>query len=198
MRVASQLSACALAISLGAFMFSTKARAAERNFTLRSPDQRIEIQIRVGNRINYDVSLKGKLLLQDASLAMRIGDKNLGENAQVKSATKQSVDKMLEPVVRQKFAKLRESYNEIRLDLDGGYAVVFRAYPEGVAYRFETSLGGAGLRVFSEESAFRFPSEFTVFYPEEESMFSHNERKYLARPLLSIPSTAFATLPAVV
>ncbi|HKF26413.1 MAG TPA: glycoside hydrolase family 97 protein, partial [Candidatus Acidoferrum sp.] len=132
------------------------------------------------------------------SLAMRIGDKNLGENAQVKSATKQSVDKMLEPVVRQKFAKLRESYNEIRLDLDGGYAVVFRAYPEGVAYRFETSLGGAGLRVFSEESAFRFPSEFTVFYPEEESMFSHNERKYLPRPLRSIPSTAFATLPAVV
>src|SRR5215468_6568545 len=104
---------------------------------------------------------------------------------------------MLEPAVRQKFAKVREHYNELRLDFEG-YAVVFRAYPEGVAYRFETSLGGENVKVFSEDSAFRFDTDFTVFYPEEESMFSHNERKYLPRPLKEVSSTKFATLPAVV
>src|SRR5262249_25052804 len=109
-----------------------------------------------------------------------------------------SVDKMLEPVVRQKSGKIRERYNELRLNFDGGYAVVFRAYPEGVGYRFETSFGGENVKVFREDSIFRFASDFTVFYPEEESMFSHNERKYLPRPLKEIPSTKFAPLPAVV
>ena len=35
---------------------------------------------------------------------------------------------MLEPVVKQKFAKIREHYNQLRLEMDGNYAVVFRAY----------------------------------------------------------------------
>jgi alpha-glucosidase len=172
--------------------------AADSSFTLRSPDDRIEVQIHVANRITYDVALNGKPLLKDSSLSINISGKTLGENPQLHSTKKNSVDKMLEPVVRQKFAKIREHYNELRLDFDGGYAVVFRAYPEGVAYRIETSLGGENVKVFSEDATFRFVSDFSVFYPAEESMFSHNERKYLPRPLKEISDKTFATLPAVV
>ena len=187
-----------LITSICGFAFSISVRAAESNFTLRSPDERIEVQIHVTNRITYDVWFSGKSLMKDSSLAIRIGDKTLGENPQLKSTKKNSVDKVLEPVVRQKSSKIRERYNELRLDFDGGYAVVFRAYPEGVAYRFETSLGGENIKVFREDSTFRFASDFTAFYPEEESMFSHNERKYLPRPLKEIPSTKYASLPAVI
>src|SRR5262245_60156687 len=187
-----------LIIWMGVWAFVIPARAADSSFRLRSPDDRIEVGIHVSNRVTYDVSLSGKLLMKDSSLGVKIGDQVLGENPQLKSTKKNSVDKMLEPVVRQKFAKIRERYNELRLDFAGGYAVVFRAYPEGVAYRFETSLGGENVKVFSEDATFRFASDFTVFYPEEESMFSHNERKYLPRPLKEIPDTSFATLPAVV
>ena len=174
------------------------SQAADSSFTLRSPDDRIEVQIHVANRITYDVALNGKPLLKDSSLSINIAGKTIGENPQLKSSRKNSVDKMLEPVVRQKFAKIRERYNELHLDFDGGYAVVFRAYPEGVAYRIETSLGGENVKVFSEDSTFRFVSDFSAFYPEEESMFSHNERKYLPRPLKEITDRTFATLPAVV
>jgi len=172
--------------------------AADSSFTLRSPDDRIEVQIHVANRITYDVALNGKPLLKDSSLSINIAGKTLGENPQLKSTKKNSVDKTLEPVVRQKFAKSRELYNELRLDFDGGFAVVFRAYPEGVAYRIETALSGENIKVFSEDATFRFVSDFSVFYPAEESMFSHNERKYLPRPLKEISEKAFATLPAVV
>ena len=59
------------------------------------------------------------------------------------------VDRVLEPPVRQKAKTLRERYNQLRLELEGGYAVAFRAFDEGVAYRFETTLpqdGGPGRR----------------------------------------------------
>jgi alpha-glucosidase len=171
---------------------------ADSSFTLRSPDDRIEVQIHVANRITYDVALNGNPLLKDSSLSINIAGKTLGENPQLQSTKKNSVDNTLEPVVRQKFAKIRERYNELRLDFEGGYAVVFRAYPEGVAYRIETSLGGENVKVFSEDATFRFVSDFSVFYPAEESVFSHNERKYLPRPLKEISDKTFATLPAVV
>jgi alpha-glucosidase len=172
--------------------------AAESSYSLKSPDNRIEVQIHVTNRIAYDVLLKDRLLLKDSTLSINIDGKTLGENAQVKSTKKDSADRVLEPAVRQKFRKIREQYNELRLDLDGGYAVTFRAYPEGIAYRIETNLGGENVKVYKEEANFRFAGDYIAFYPEEESFFSHNERKYLPRPLKEIAATKFATLPAVV
>jgi len=189
-KVGLALLLCAMSVGL--------TRAADSNYTLRSPDDRIEVQIHVGSSITYDVALKTRVLMKDSALAINIAGKTLGENAAVKSTKKNSVDKMLEPVVRQKFAKIREHYNELRIDFDGGYAVIFRAYPEGVAYRIETSLGGENVKVFSEDAQFRFATDDIVFFPEEESMFSHNERKYLPRPLKEISTKTFGTLPAVV
>jgi alpha-glucosidase len=105
---------------------------------------------------------------------------------------------MLEPVVRQKFAKIRENYNESRIEFDGGYAVAFRAYNEGVAYRFETSLPQAEVHVYKEEGVFSFANNYTVYYPQEESFFSHNERKYLPHPMNQLAPSALASLPAVI
>jgi len=147
---------------------------ADTNYSLRSPDNRIDVAIHVGKKINYDVSLNGRLLMKDSALGINVEGKSLGENPQVKSAKKDSVDKVLEPAVHQKFAKIREHYNELKLELEGGYAVTFRAYPEGIAYRIETSLGGENVKVFNEDALFRFAADDTVFFPEEESMFSHN------------------------
>jgi len=81
--------------------------------------------------------------------------------------------------------------------MDGGYAVVFRAYNEGAAYRFETSMPGQ-VKVYGEESAFNFPANNVVYYPQEDSFYSHNERKYLPQHLSEIAPEFLATLPAVV
>ena len=183
---------------VGLTLLAGGAAMADTNYSLRSPDNRIDVAIHVAKKITYDVSLNGRLLMKDSTFGMNIEGKALGENPQVKGAKKDSVDKALEPVVRQKSAKIRERYNELKLEMDGGYAVTFRAYPEGVAYRIETSLGGENVKVFSEDALFRFAADDTVFFPEEESMFSHNERKYLPRAMSTISEKTFGTLPAVV
>ena len=103
-----------------------------------------------------------------------------------------------EPVVRQKFAKIRDRYNELRLTMDGGYSVVFRAYNEGVAYRFETTLPDKQVKIYGEEANFNFPTNFVVYYPQEDTFYSHNERKYLPQHLSEIAPMFIATLPAVV
>src|SRR5205809_2471938 len=82
--------------------------------------------------------------------------------------------------------------------MEGSYSVVFRSYNEGAAYRFETSLPQQQVKIYREEVRFNFPGDATVFYPQEDSMFSHNERRYVPQRLKEIDPAFIATMPAVV
>ncbi len=190
LRRSSVVFVCMLWLVIGA--------SAQANYSLKSPDGRIEVRVRAAERIKYDIVLNGKNLLQESDLAINIDHHALGENPKLTAHEERSSNQVLEPAVRQKFAKIRENYNELRLEMNGGYAVVFRAYNEGAAYRLETSLSQGEVKVYSEDANFNFPGSFTVYYPQEESFFSHNERKYLPQSMNKIAPTAIASLPAVV
>jgi len=171
---------------------------AQSSYDLKSPDNRIEVRIRTSGQLRYDVLLRGNALLENATLSLDVEHKKLGVQPKVTSAKPRSYDQVVEPVVRQKFAKIRDHYNELRLTMDGGYAVVFRAYNEGVAYRFETTLPDKQVKVYAEDADFNFPSNDVVYYPQEDTFYSHNERKYLPQKLSEIAPMFIATLPAVV
>jgi len=132
---------------LGPLLWLAGGATAETNQTLRSPDRRIELRIQASNRISYSILLNGRPLMQDSTLSM-LDQRKLGLDPKVKAAKERSVDQQIEPQVRQKFARIRENYNELRLEMEGGYAVVFRAYNEGAAYRFETSLPQSEVKVY--------------------------------------------------
>ena len=142
--------------------------------------------------------LKGRELLENCTLSLDVEHKKLGEDPKVIDARERSYDQTVEPTVRQKFARIRDNYNELRLTMEGGYAVVFRAYNEGAAYRLETSLPEKQVKIYGEEASFNFPANFIVYYPQEDSFFSHNERKYLPQRLHEIAPQFIASLPAVV
>jgi alpha-glucosidase len=171
---------------------------AASSHSLRSPNQRIEVRIDTGEKIRYGVILDGKPLLENSTLSMRIDQATLGAQPRVKASRPRRVDQTLEPPVHQQSATLRERFHELRLDMQGGYAVVFRAYDEGVAYRIETSLPASEVKVYAEEVSLNFPGDSGVFFPKEEGFISHNERSYDYVHLKDIPATAIGTMPAVV
>ncbi|HKR86038.1 MAG TPA: glycoside hydrolase family 97 protein [Terriglobales bacterium] len=184
-------------ILLIAFLASSSL-IAQSSYDLKSPDNRIEVRIRTSGQLRYDVLLRGNALLENSTLSLDVEHKKLGVQPKVTGAKQRSNDQMVEPVVRQKFAKVRDHYNELRLTLDGGYAVTFRAYDEGVAYRFETALPDKQVKIYGEEANFNFPSNFIVYYPQEDTFYSHNERKYLPQHLSEVLPMFIATLPAVI
>jgi len=186
-----------LSLLVSAIILTVNA-AAQSSYDLRSPDGRIEIRIRTANRVHYDVLLRGRALLENCTLSLDVEHKKLGEDPKVIDAKQRSYDQIVEPTVRQKFAKIRDNYNELRLTMEGGYAVVFRAYNEGAAYRLETSLPEKQVKVYGEDASFNFPGNLVVYYPQEDSFFSHNERKYLPQHLSEIAPQFIASLPAVV
>jgi alpha-glucosidase len=172
--------------------------AAQSSYDLRSPDKRIEIRIRTAPRLRYDVVLNGAAVMEDCTLSLDVDHVILGvHNPKVVSAKERSYDQVVEPAVRQKSATIREHYNEVRLEMEGGYAVVFRAYNEGVAYRFETSLPQKQVKIYGEEAKFNFPRNVIAYYPQEDSFFSHNERHYVPQLLSEIAPEFIATMPVV-
>jgi alpha-glucosidase len=195
-----KLLAKVVVLIFAAALCAAGAVAAEQSsFDLKSPDKRIEVRIRTAHGIHYDVVLGGRAIMEDSTLSMDVDHKVLGKDGtKVVRAKATAHDEVVEPVVRQKFAKIRDHYNEQRIEFDGGFAVTFRAYNEGVAYRFETSLPAAEIKIYGEEMNLNFAANDVAYYPTEDSFMSHNERKYLPQHLSEILPENIASLPAVV
>ncbi|HWS89870.1 MAG TPA: glycoside hydrolase family 97 protein [Pyrinomonadaceae bacterium] len=187
-----------LPLLVALFCLAAPAAARQSDYRVVSPNRKIELRVAAAGRVRYDVLVAGKAVLRDSTLSIDIDGRVLGLDPKVRRATPRAHDAWVEPAVRLKSARVRDAYNELRLEFDGDYAVTFRAYDEGVAYRFETALPQKEVKVNREEAAFNFADNYTAFYPQEESLFSHNERVYAPKPLKDIPPAAFATLPAVV
>jgi alpha-glucosidase len=185
-----------LLLTLLTLLISTNAGATTHE--VRSPNGKIRVVVRAESRLEYDVLLNDKPILKDSRLSIDIDHKTLGTTPAVKQEKRDKVDRELTIPVPQKFSRLRENYNELRLEMTGGYSVVFRAYNEGVAYRFETSLPERDVKVYGEEVFLNFPGDYSAYYPKEDSFFSHNEREFTYLPLKSIDQASIASLPAVV
>ena len=111
---------------------------------LTSPNGRIAVAVHTAPPgLSYDVLFDGKPLLAGATLALIVDGVRLGSTPRITAVARTSTDAVVEPPVRQTAASLADKHNELRLACAGGYAIVFRAYDLGVAYRFEN---GAGAR----------------------------------------------------
>ncbi len=180
-------------------LYTNKASALTRlAYDLSSPNGQIQIKIQAGERITYDIVVNGKTVIRNATLSLDIDHTNLGANPKVNGTKNDSVERDIQCPVPQKSAKIHEAYKELRLEMAGNYAIVFRAYNEGVAYRFETTLPQNAVKVYNEDVSLNFAGDYNVYYPKEESFFSHNEREFLYVALKDIPATSIASLPAVV
>jgi alpha-glucosidase len=177
--------------------FRTQAKALTTH-DLSSPNGRIQIKIQTGERITYDVLVAGKPVLQNSTLSIDIDHITLGLNPVVKASKTNAVDREIVSPVPQKSARIHEAYKELRLEMEGNYAVVFRAYNEGIAYRLETALAKSEVKVYGEDVSLNFNGDYNVYYPKEDGFFSHNEREFLFLPLKDVPATSIASLPAVV
>src|SRR2546423_5492223 len=80
------------ALILLQLFWATNTASAQSSHSLRSPDGRIEIQIRAGDRLSYSILLNGKPLLQDSTLSIKIDQQTLGLGAKVKAAKERSIN----------------------------------------------------------------------------------------------------------
>lgn len=173
------------------FLFLIPLLLNAKEYTLESPSGRLEVKVLVDNDVQYSVFLGEKEIISSSPISMTLEDKVLGNDGKVRRAKTTSVDEIIVPVVQRKYAEIPDVYNQLTLQFKG-YNLLFRAYDEGVAYRWEVTDDGP-LKVVSELATFTFPEDHQVWFPEEESMFTHQERLYVDAKLSEITPERFAS-----
>jgi len=172
--------------------------AAPAPLAVASPNGDLVATVGVNGQLTWSVSLRDLVIVQPSRIGMTLaGGQVLGAKPVVTATSTRTVDQRLVPVVRVKRAEIRDRFNEMRIELAGNCAVIIRAYDDGVAYRFATSLPGE-ITVMSEEASLTWTGDHLVYFPEETSLMSHQERQYRKLKLSEITTGRFSSLPAMV
>ena len=135
--------------------------SAQKEFKLASPNGRVTTEIELGGQLTYSISLNGEKLMDDSPIGMTLTTGEVwGQNPKLKSQKRQKVDQIIpSPVYRAK--ELKENYNALTLTFKGDYAVEFRAYDDGIVYRFST-IRKMPFEVKKDNASFNFDDDATV------------------------------------
>ena len=164
---------------------------------VRSPDGRILLEVTAEDHISWTVSLDNSAVIEEAVISMTMDkDRVLGFKPVVKKVKVEQRNEIFEPQIPHRDANIKSNYNEMTLDFKGSYQLVFRVYNDGVAYRF-TDLSKKTTEVYSEEMSLHFSEGTSTYFPQEESMYSHNERIYLHKPVDELQLNDFCSLPVM-
>lgn len=139
------------------------ASANAQNFVLRSPDHKMEATIIPGKNLVYSLAYEGKVCLVPSAIGMSLqGGQLLGTDVKVLHDKKNTVNGVINPLYGIN-KQVRENYNELTLQCEGNYSVVFRAYNEGFAYQFKTEIRDS-IRVLAEKAEFTFNGNYKAYF----------------------------------
>jgi alpha-glucosidase len=170
---------------------------AAQQYDLRSPDGKIQVAVQTGTELTWSVTYGGMTLLTPSPLSLTLAPGHvLGPGGRVARSTRRSVNQVIRPVVPEKNAVVPDRFAELRLEFRGGWGLVVRAYDDGVAYRFTTSLKDS-VTVEAEESRFRFAGDYAAWFPADSTWMSHQEPLYRRVPLDSLPPGVMGLTPLV-
>jgi len=168
-----------------------------RDYKLASPDGKIVITVSAGTDITWSATYEGRDVISSAKTAMVLADgRTLGQNEKLRRATSGIIDQVLEPVVSYKRSKTPDKGNTLLLSFRSGFSIQFRAYNDGVAYRYETAFRDE-ITIKNEITDLSFTKGSTAWYPLEESFMSHNERVFIPSSLDTITNKHLASLPSL-
>jgi alpha-glucosidase len=177
---------------------STTAPMLGKVYNVLSPDKKIELQVLIGESIEYSVFHQSRSLLVSCPIALILhGGKTLGEKPEVGNVRNNSVRNSIHPVIREKRAEIIDRYEEIVFDFSDGYGLIFRVYNDGIAYRFFMQFEDR-IKIKDELASFRFARDWPVFFPEAKSYHLSFENTYSQYPLSEINENKMAFAPVLV
>lgn len=170
---------------------------AQNKLELVSPDGELKVSFSLSDKIYYSIDYNGEVLLKDNSLLLTLKNQVLGQNPKLRRQKRTSVNEQLTPVVPLKYAQISNCYNQLALTFKD-YSVEFRAFNDGVAYRFVTSLKG-DVEVMGEEFTINFPADYLLHLQQPGGFKTAYEESYShVQSNAWKPEDRMAVLPALI
>ena len=147
-----------------------------KDHVVASPDGKVVVTVSAAETVSYTVDRAGVRLLDPSHISMTLqGGVVFGGNDKFR-VTRRSVDVTV-PAQNFKRASVRDHFNEMTLSAKG-YDIVFRAYDDGVAYRFVAKGKKGETVVTAEQAEFAFPADWNLYVPYVARDFSSFEPQF--------------------
>ncbi|NRB46851.1 MAG: glycoside hydrolase family 97 protein [Saprospiraceae bacterium] len=164
---------------------------------LESPSRNIRIRIQFTDKIYYAIDFQGQNVMWFSPLSLSLQDGQvLGTHPKVLNTSIRQEEEMI-PTVWGIRSEVRNAYNELLLEMDGGYNLRFRAYDDGVAYRFQTHLDKI-IKVTAEEVGFRFLQDHALVAHVVGDFQTSYEKLYTKYKISEVVEEEFISLPLIV
>ncbi|SBW07016.1 Retaining alpha-galactosidase [uncultured Dysgonomonas sp.] len=187
------------------FIFMAVQSHAQKQFSLQSPDKKIEVQIRIGNIIEYSIQHDKDIMLAWSPISLTLTDGTFyGVNSKLSGTSAQLVNEtILSPVYKKN--EVINHYNELLFRFNNEFNLIFRAYDDGVAYRF-VSTSKKSFQIKDEQVELNFPEDNKAYVPYvqhkrnslEEQFYNSFENTYEHINLSQWDKERLAFLPIVI
>ena len=175
---------------------------AQKQYQLASPDGKLQTTVNAGEKLTYDITFNGQQILETSPLSMTLSNGEVwGENDKPSKVSRKSVNGVVKtPFYRA--TEVPEVYNEMTMKFKG-FNVVFRAYNDGIAYRF-VNTSKKPFNVVNELVNYQFPTDATASVPyvrprKNQNKYSNSFENYYENvPLSKVDQEKLVFLPLVV
>lgn len=180
-------------------LLAISAFAKRQSFSLLSPDGTLKVEISVTDgKMSYVALKNGTQIFSQSELAMSFSNgAAVGRGVGSVKVKQTPIDIDIDVPVRVKTAKIKTKALQTELNA-GNYSVVFRVYDDAVAYRFVTRFKDKEVRVLSEDVLYDFAYADDILFPEEQSFYSHQERKFVSSTVGEIKDKQFCSPPMMI
>lgn len=151
--------------------------SAQKKAELQSPNGEIKVSLSISDKIYYTISYSNDVLLEKNHLSLNLGNETLGLNPKLSGQKANKVNEVLTPVVPLKYSSVKNQYNSLLLTFKGDYSVEFRAFDDGIAYRFVTNKKG-DVEVLGEDFAINFPANYLLHLQQPGGFKTAYEEPY--------------------
>lgn len=144
-------------------------------YQVKSPDGKISITVNPGAVIKWSVKHDDTEIITPSVISMTLDNGEvLGKNAAIKKTSAIAINQVINTPIYKK-DKVQDNCNQLTLTFKGDYGLIFRAYNDGVAYRFFTQKKGE-ITIINEEANFNFRDDDKAFLPFINDY--HNKDKF--------------------
>ena len=166
-----------------------------KDYSVLSPDKRIEAKLIAGENLTLVLTHDGKNLLTVSGLSMYLTNGIvLGEDVKIKRVKERTVNRQINPVIKEKYKVIEDSFNEITVEFKGNYSMVLRVYDDGAAYRFVTDFKEPVV-VKSEGLNVMLNDKDSAYYQMSKTFNSSYETPYQHTDINSIDREGYVCLP---
>jgi len=159
------------------FLYFNVVATNAQQLTLSSPNGTIKVAFTLSDQIYYSVASGSDVLLQDNKLQLNLKTTSLGKDPKLINKKWRSVNEEIKSPFPLKFSTVRNRYNQLVMQFKDNYAVEFRAFDDGIAYRFITDKKDS-IEVQSEDVTLHFPSIYKLHLQQAETFKTSYEEPY--------------------